>query len=124
MSITVSELATQCQHLLSEDLGEKGRAKVAALLSEILAEPANIDALIPPETGERDMLYEDPELGFCIFAHQYKGPKESTPHDHGPSWAIYAQARAQREPIHCAQGMRMFITKAICMLRYEQGRLV
>lgn len=97
MPITVSDLATQCQSLLSADSGPKGRAKVAALLSEVLADPTNVDALIPPETGERDMLYEDPEMGFCILAHQYKTPKESLPHDHGPSWAIYAQARGETE---------------------------
>jgi len=97
MPITVSDLATQCQQLLIADPSQKGRAKVAALLSDVLADPANIDALIPPETGERDLLYEDPQLGFCIFAHQYKGPKESPPHDHGPSWAIYAQARGETQ---------------------------
>ena len=43
------------------------------------------------------MLYEDPELGFCILAHQYKGAKNSPPHDHGPSWAIYGQAKGETE---------------------------
>jgi hypothetical protein len=37
-------------------------------------------------------LYEDPELGFCILGHVYQGAKESQPHDHGPTWAIYGQA--------------------------------
>ena len=39
------------------------------------------------------MLYEDPELEFCICAHVHLGPKESPPHDHGPTWAIYGQAK-------------------------------
>jgi hypothetical protein len=43
------------------------------------------------------VLYEDPELGFCILAHNYAGPKDSPPHDHGPSWAIYGQARGETE---------------------------
>ena len=38
---------------------------------------------------------EDPTLGFCILAHHYRGAKESAPHDHGPSWAIYGQARGE-----------------------------
>ena len=41
------------------------------------------------------MLYEDPELGFCILGHVYQGAKDSNPHDHGPSWAIYGQARGE-----------------------------
>lgn len=97
MPITVSELAANCREILIADPGPEGRAKVAAMLAELLANPANVTALIPFETGERDKLYEDPELGFCIFAHQYHGPKVSLPHDHGPSWAIYAQARGETE---------------------------
>ena len=41
------------------------------------------------------MLYEDPELGFTILAHAYEGAKNSKPHDHGPSWAIYGQASGE-----------------------------
>ena len=28
----------------------------------------------------------------CILAHVYRDAKESAPHDHGPTWAIYGQA--------------------------------
>ena len=97
MPITVSELANSCRDLLTADSGPEGRLRVAALLSEVLAEPANIEALIPPGTAERHLLYQDPQLGFCILAHQYNEAKESLPHDHGPSWAIYAQARGETE---------------------------
>ena len=37
----------------------------------------------------RKVLYEDPELGFCICGHVYEGPAAGSPHDHGPTWAIY-----------------------------------
>ena len=40
----------------------------------------------------RKVLYEDPELGFCICGHVYEKPAHGAPHDHGPSWAIYGQA--------------------------------
>ena len=97
MPITVSELAANCREKLLASPGREGRAQVAGLLSELLTDPVNVDVLIPPETGERDKLYEDPDLGFCIFAHQYREAKRSLPHDHGPSWAIYAQARGKTE---------------------------
>ncbi len=38
---------------------------------------------------------KNPKLGFCILAHVHNGAKESQPHDHGPSWAIYGQARGE-----------------------------
>ena len=44
---------------------------------------------------ERKILYEDPELGFCILGHVNHGARESKPHDHGPTWAIYGQARGK-----------------------------
>ena len=58
---------------------------------------------VPPPTPTRaeaedlplSILYEDKELGFCILAHAYDGKKESPPHDHGPSWAIYGQAAGE-----------------------------
>ena len=46
----------------------------------------------PGADAERKVLYEDPDLHFCILAHVYQGAKSSSPHDHGPSWAIYGQA--------------------------------
>ena len=97
MNPVLSDLAASCSALLTESPGPVGRAKVAALLSELLADPANIDSLVPTSAGERDLLYQDPDLGFCILAHVYDSPKTSSPHDHGPSWAIYAQARGETE---------------------------
>ena len=43
------------------------------------------------------MIYEDPELGFCICAHLNRDAKEANPHDHGSSWAIYGQAFGETE---------------------------
>ena len=63
----------------------------------MLTDQSFVDRHLNDDTGERDLLYEDPELGFCIFAHHYRGPKVSPPHDHGPSWAIYGQARGETE---------------------------
>ena len=97
MNPVLSDLAASCSALLTESPGPVGRAKVAALLSELLADPANIDSLVPTSAGERDLLYQDPELGFGILAHVYDSPKASSPHDHGPSWAIYAQVRGETE---------------------------
>lgn len=54
-----------------------------------------------PTTGEREMIYQDPELGFCILVHHYLGAKSSDPHDHAHSWAIYGQ-------VHGATEMRDF----------------
>ena len=95
MNEILTKLAQNCHKILSNQPGPKGREKIAELLRALLSDPANVDALVPASTSERDMLYEDPEMGFCILAHKYDGEKTSPPHDHGPSWAIYAQARGE-----------------------------
>ena len=97
MTDIVEDLASRCRDILGADPGPAGRARLAALLSDLLTEPQARDSLVPAGGGERDLLYRDPDLGFCILAHNYAGPKESSPHDHGPSWAIYAQARGETE---------------------------
>ena len=97
MHHVLSELANTCSIILQQNCGPEGRQKVAAHLSEILSNQENVDVLIPHGTGERELLYQDPDLGFCILAHNYSGAKTSPPHDHGPSWAIYAQARGETE---------------------------
>ncbi len=97
MHHVLSELANTCSIILQQNSGPEGRQKVAAHLSEILSNEDNVDVLIPYGTGERELLYQDPDLGFCILAHNYSGAKTSPPHDHGPSWAIYAQARGETE---------------------------
>jgi len=97
MTDILEELASRCRTILGRDSGPAGRDEVAALLAELLQDPQARDTLVPADGGERELLYRDPELGFCILAHNYPGPKASSPHDHGPSWAIYAQARGDTE---------------------------
>ena len=51
------------------------------------------------KSGEqpREVLFEDPDLGFTICGHVYDGPAVTGPHDHGSSWAIYGQAEGTTE---------------------------
>jgi len=97
MPHTIESFAAKCRDLLKAQPGPAGREKVCALLREVLQDEAFITKHLNEHTSEREILYEDPELGFCILAHHYRGPKVSPPHDHGPSWAIYGQARGETE---------------------------
>ncbi len=95
MGHTLEQFATRCHDLIKAEPGPAGRAKVAALLQEVLKDQAFIDKNIDDSVGERKIIYEDAEFGFCILAHNYAGAKTSPPHDHGHSWAIYGQARGE-----------------------------
>jgi len=95
MGMTLSELAATCHRILAKEPGPRGRTEVCAVLQEVLTDQGFIEKHLGPKVGEREILYEDPELGFCILAHNYEGARESNPHDHGPYWAIYGQARGE-----------------------------
>lgn len=97
MSHTLEQFSTQCHEILKAEPGPAGRKKVCALLEEVLKDQSFVAKNLDETTPERKIIYQDPELGFCILAHSYKGAKESPPHDHGPSWAIYGQARGETE---------------------------
>ena len=95
MPHTLESFAAKCHDILKAENNPSGRKKVCALLQEALKDENFVATNLPDSTPERKILYQDPELGFCILAHKYDGPKESAPHDHGPSWAIYGQARGE-----------------------------
>jgi hypothetical protein len=95
MGHTLESFAAECHRLLAAEPGPKGRQKVCALLKDALTDKHFVAAQLPEGTPERKIIYEDAELGFCILAHAYEGKKESPPHDHGPSWAIYGQAAGE-----------------------------
>jgi len=95
--MTLDQFARECRAILKREPGPAGRREICALLETLLRDPQFVSCAVNESTPERHVLYEDPELGFCILAHNYKGAKESPPHDHGPSWAIYGQARGETE---------------------------
>lgn len=92
MVYTIEQFSSRCHDILKAEPGPVGRRKVCELLQDVLKDPQFVSSYLRDETPERQILYEDPEMGFCILAHHYKGAKTSPPHDHGPYWAIYGQA--------------------------------
>jgi hypothetical protein len=95
MTYSLEQFSADCHRILAADPGPNGREKVCKLVQKACADETFV-AEHPRDDGpERKILYEDPELGFCILGHVHHGAKESAPHDHGPTWAIYGQARGE-----------------------------
>jgi hypothetical protein len=95
MGYTLEQFSSECHRILKQDPGVEGRKKVCALVREVLKDEQFVATHLHDGIPERKILYEDPELGFCILGHVNHGARESKPHDHGPSWAIYGQARGK-----------------------------
>ena len=92
MAYTLEQFASTCRAILEADPGPEGRKKVCAVVQDVLKDKAFVAKHLGDDVPERKVLYEDPTLGFCILAHVNRGAKESNPHDHGTTWAIYGQA--------------------------------
>jgi predicted metal-dependent enzyme (double-stranded beta helix superfamily) len=98
MSYTLEQFSQDCRAALKKDPGPAGREQVRKCVEKACADAAFVATYFGPDNDtERKILYEDPELRFCILAHVYKGAKGSNPHDHGPSWAVYGQAKGVTE---------------------------
>jgi hypothetical protein len=95
MGYGLEQFSAECHRILKQDPGVEGRKKICMLVQEVLKDDTFVQTYLTDDVPERKVLYEDPELGFCILGHVYHGAKDSNPHDHGPSWAIYGQARGE-----------------------------
>ena len=98
MPYTLDQFAADCRAALQADADTKGHEAVRGHLVRALKDKAFVTEHIPPEAdAERKILYEDPDLGFCICVHAYRDAKRGKPHDHGPTWAIYGQVAGETE---------------------------
>ena len=97
MSYTLEQFAKEVREALKAEPGPNGRKKVVDIVQAVLKDDAFVAKHVGDDVPERKILYEDPDLGFCILAHNYVGAKESNPHDHAHSWAIYGQAKGETE---------------------------
>ena len=97
MGHTLEAFAASCRDILKTQPGAPGRERVCELLRDVLRDGAFVAAHLGDDVPERKILYEDAELGFCILAHVHHDARESPPHDHGPTWAIYGQAAGETE---------------------------
>ena len=98
MTTTLEKLGTDIRAALKANQGAAGKQAICTLVEKVLHDEAFIAAHLTPEQCKpRKVLYEDPELGFCICGHVYEKPAHGAPHDHGPSWAIYGLAVGDTE---------------------------
>ncbi len=98
MAITLEQLSADIRAALKADSGPAGKQTICALVSKVLRDEDFIAKHLKAEDCKpRKVLYEDPELGFCVCGHVYEKPAHGAPHDHGSSWAIYGLAVGDTE---------------------------
>ena len=100
MPYTLEQLSAEIRSALKADAGPAGKQAVCKLVSKALLDQDFIARhLTADQCRPRKVLYEDPELGFCVCGHVYEDSSVGKPHDHGPSWAIYGVAVGDTEMV-------------------------
>ena len=98
MAYTLENLSRDIHDVLAADDSDAGKQKVCDLVSKALLDNDFVAThLTEDQCKPRKVLYEDPDLGFCICGHVYPGEAKGSPHDHGSSWAIYGLAAGDTE---------------------------
>jgi predicted metal-dependent enzyme (double-stranded beta helix superfamily) len=93
MGQKLEAFAAACHDIIKRGATPENLDRVRCLLEPLLVDEEFVAEHLGPEfDSNREILYQDPELGFCILAHAYHGANEAPPHDHGPTWAIYGQS--------------------------------
>ena len=98
MTHKIEVLAEEIRALLSARAVDACAKDICTLLRGYLLDDSFRAEYLPdraPGVHPREVLFEDPDLGFCICGHVYGDAAETGPHDHGPSWAIYGQAEGE-----------------------------
>jgi hypothetical protein len=98
MAYTLEQLSADIRNALKTGPSKGGKDAVCKLVSKALLDSEFVARhLTADQCRPRKVLYEDPELGFCICGHVYEKPAHGEPHDHGPTWAIYGLALGDTE---------------------------
>src|SRR4029077_8234803 len=98
MAYTLEQLSADIRKALKADPGIAGKQAVCGLVSEVLLDKDFVaQHLTADQCRPRKVLFEDPELGFCVCGHVYESAAHGGPHDHGSSWAIYGVAVGDTE---------------------------
>lgn len=100
MPYTLTQLAADIRETLKTGAGRSAKEEACRHVARALKDEAFLAQHLKdraPGADPREVLYEDEELGFCICGHVYGSKANGTPHDHGPSWAIYGQAAGVTE---------------------------
>lgn len=94
MAYTLEEFCNDCRDAIRSDPGDGGREIIRQNLERLLQNKALVDKECAPDRPFGTYtLYHDPDLDFHVLAHCFNKGSKSPPHDHGPSWAVYGQAR-------------------------------
>jgi len=98
MAYTLDAFCNDVRDLLNADAGAAGVEQVRKKMEILVADPGFVAEHFHSgmKYGPRRM-FVDPELGFEVLGYRAEKARHSPAHDHGDSWALYAQVHDYTE---------------------------
>lgn len=98
MAYTLETFYNDVRNILKSDAGPAGVEQVRKKMEMLARDPGFVAEHFHGgvQYGPR-RLFVDPELGFEVLAYRAEKARHSPAHDHGDSWALYAQIRDYTE---------------------------
>ena len=98
MSYTLEAFCKDTRDILKKDSSPASVEQVRRNMGRLVSDDAFVEQHFNDgiEAGARP-IYTDPELGFEVLAYRCPKTRKSPAHDHGDSWALYAQVKDYTE---------------------------
>jgi hypothetical protein len=98
MGYTLEAFCRDTRDALKSDSGPAGVERVRRNMERLVMDAAFVAQYfdVGIEPGPR-RIYVDPQLGFEVLAYRSPRARTSPAHDHGDSWALYAQVKGYTE---------------------------
>jgi hypothetical protein len=98
MSYTLEAFCEDARAALQADSGKAGVERVRRNMERLVKDAAFVEQWFSEdgEPGAR-RIYIDPVLGFEVLVYRSPKARTSPAHDHGDSWALYAQVKGCTE---------------------------
>ena len=98
MTYSLEAFCKETRDILKKDSSPAGVEQVREKMARLVKDPAFVQQHYDgaTEPGAR-RIYIDPELGFEVLAYRCPQTRKSPAHDHGDSWALYAQVKDYTE---------------------------
>ena len=92
MSYLLVDFCEDARLILEANDNPAGREQIRQKLELLLVDADFCAAHLGPENEPgMQQIYQDDASEFCVLAYNMTEPRESPPHDHGESWAVYGQ---------------------------------
>ena len=98
MAYSLQDFCFDVRQILGYRDDSAGRDQVRARLEILLADPDFRAKHIGSKASiGMTEIHKDEQMGFCVLAYNMDASRQSPPHDHGRSWAVYGQAEGHTD---------------------------